>query len=155
MSRLTSRSCSRFIALKRWSRVYQDFSISIETSWLSRPTFGECWDFLDCRDLLFASVEIDTLDQDTIDINRDLQAYFKIKLSKTILRKFPKSGVFPISDNSLFNKMLQIFHDNYETIILLYLICQSKVLTFLSINKSSEPKRYRCVWIVQTIFVIL
>ena len=25
-----------------------------------RPTFWKCWDFLDCRDLLFASVEMET-----------------------------------------------------------------------------------------------
>jgi hypothetical protein len=69
--RIISRSRSRFFALKRCSRVYQYFSIPIEISWSSRPTFGKCWDFLNCRDLLFVSVEIKSLDRDTIETNRD------------------------------------------------------------------------------------
>ncbi len=36
--------------------------------------FKKCRDFLDCWDLLFANVEIETLDWDTIETNWDPQA---------------------------------------------------------------------------------
>jgi hypothetical protein len=50
------------------------FSISIETSQSSRQAFRNCWDFLDCQDLLFASVKIKSLDQDHVETNQDPQA---------------------------------------------------------------------------------
>ncbi len=50
-----------------------DFSILIETFRLSRSNFWKCQDFLDHWDKLFESVEIETLDQDTIKTNWDPQ----------------------------------------------------------------------------------
>ncbi len=43
------------------SRQNQEISILIEILWLLRSIFWKCWDFLDCRGLLFASVEIESL----------------------------------------------------------------------------------------------
>ncbi len=49
-------------------------SISTEISQLSRHTFWRCRDFLDCQDALFDNVE--TLDRDRFETNRDPQALF-------------------------------------------------------------------------------
>ncbi len=46
----------------------------VKISRLSRQNFWKCQDFLDCRDELFDDVEIETLDQDTINTNWDPQA---------------------------------------------------------------------------------
>jgi hypothetical protein len=65
--------------------VSTDFSIStfgtgrwcrdkIEISRSSRLTFWKCRDFLNSRDQLSASVEIESLDRDTIETNWDPQA---------------------------------------------------------------------------------
>ncbi len=39
----------------------------------SRLTFWRCWDFLECRDSLFDDVEIESLDRDHFETNRDPQ----------------------------------------------------------------------------------
>ncbi len=62
------------------------FSVSIEFFWTfrtcrdkikisqsSRLTFWNCRDFLDRRDLLFFGVEIESLDRDHVETNRDPQ----------------------------------------------------------------------------------
>jgi hypothetical protein len=86
-SRLRSRQT---VKICQKCHVLTDFSISIETfgtrrwcrdkieiSRLSRLTFRKCRDFLDCQDCqdrLSASVKIESLDRDAIDINWDPQA---------------------------------------------------------------------------------
>ncbi len=80
-SRQTVKICQKF-------HVSTDFSISIETfgtgrwcrdkieiSRSSRLTFWKCQDFLDCRDQLSASVEIESHNRDTIETNQDPQGY--------------------------------------------------------------------------------
>ena len=52
-----------------------DFSILIETSQSSKQAFWKCRDFLYCQDQLSASVEIESLNRDTIKTNWDPQAY--------------------------------------------------------------------------------
>ncbi len=47
---------------------------------LSRCRFSNCRKNLDCRDVLFQTVEIETLDRDTIETNRDPQGYYKHKI---------------------------------------------------------------------------
>ncbi len=49
-------------------------SILIEISRLSRQTFWKSQDFLNCRDKLFDNVEIETLNQNHVETNRDPQA---------------------------------------------------------------------------------
>ncbi len=53
--------------------------IEISQSRLLRQAFWNCQDFLDCRDLLFASVELESLDQDHVEANQDPQACMKQK----------------------------------------------------------------------------
>ncbi len=68
-------------------QISTDFSISIETfgtgKWCqdkieisrsSRLTFCRCWDFLNCWNLPFPSVKIETLDRDHVETNQDPQA---------------------------------------------------------------------------------
>ncbi len=83
----TSRSRSRQTVEKRWNfQISMKFSISIEIFWSgrwcrdeieiyrsSRLTFWRCQDFLDCRDSLFDDVEIESLDWDHVETNRDPQ----------------------------------------------------------------------------------
>jgi hypothetical protein len=47
------------------SRQNQEISILIEILWSLRSIFWKCWDFLDCRGLLFASVEIESLNRES------------------------------------------------------------------------------------------
>jgi len=47
------------------SRQNQEISILIKISWSLRSIFWKCWDFLDCRGLLFASVEIESLNRES------------------------------------------------------------------------------------------
>ena len=80
-SRQTVEKCRNF-------QISTKFSISIEIFWSgrwcrdkieisrsSRLTFWRCRDFLNCRDSLFDNVEIESLDQDHVETNRDPQAY--------------------------------------------------------------------------------
>ncbi len=93
-----SRSRSRHtVEICQKLQISTDFSISIKTfgtgrcrdkikisqSRSSRLTFWKCWDFLNCRDLLFASVEIETLDRDHVDTNQGPLAYFFTISSKS------------------------------------------------------------------------
>ncbi len=81
-SRKTVKNCQK-------CHVSTDFSVSIETfrtfrtcrdkieiSWSSRLTFWNCRDFLGRRDWLFFGVEIESLDRDHVETNRDPQAYW-------------------------------------------------------------------------------
>ncbi len=47
------------------SRQNQEISILIKISWSLRSIFWKCWDFLDCRGLLFESVEIESLNRES------------------------------------------------------------------------------------------
>jgi hypothetical protein len=60
------------------SRQNREVSISIKIL-LSRWTFWQCQDFLDCWVKLFDDVEIESLEQDTIKTNQDPQAYINVK----------------------------------------------------------------------------
>jgi hypothetical protein len=58
-----------------WSRHNRENLIWIEISQLSRQKFWKCQDFFDCGDLLFDSVEIESLDRDKsrkLDLDRDI-----------------------------------------------------------------------------------
>jgi hypothetical protein len=57
------------------SRQNQDFLISIEISRSSRLTFENRRDYPSRRDWLFFGVEIESLDRDHVETNRDPQAY--------------------------------------------------------------------------------
>jgi hypothetical protein len=54
------------------SRQNREASISTKISQLSRRTFWPCQDFLNSQDALFDDVEIETLNRDMIETNRDL-----------------------------------------------------------------------------------
>ncbi len=51
--------------------------ISIEISWLSRLTFENLRDCPSCQDQLLKTVEIESLDRDHVETNRDPQGYLK------------------------------------------------------------------------------
>jgi hypothetical protein len=70
MSPQISRSRSRLIGLEG----AVETKLYSKTSRLSRQAFGYCQDFLNHRDLLFASVEIESLNQDHVETNQDPQA---------------------------------------------------------------------------------
>ncbi len=86
-----SRSRNMIKLTNSWSRLKQtvkicqklhvstDFSILIKNFGTGRwcqdkIEISQRQDFLDCRDLLFASVEIETLDWDHVETNQDPQA---------------------------------------------------------------------------------
>ena len=70
-----SRSRSRqTVEICQKCHVSTDFSILIEISRSSRLTFWNCRDFLGRRDRLFFGVEIESLDRDHVETNRDPQA---------------------------------------------------------------------------------
>ncbi len=72
-----SSRLDRFLDQDFWDwkvMLRQNQDISIKKSRLSRPTFCRCQDILDCWDLPFQSVEIETLNRDHVETNRDPQA---------------------------------------------------------------------------------
>jgi hypothetical protein len=71
LSRLTFWQCWD---RESWSSHNRENLIWMEISQLSRQRFWKFRDFFDCGDLIFDSVEIESLDQDTIETNRDPQA---------------------------------------------------------------------------------
>jgi len=63
--------------IKFWtlmSRLNREISISIEMSWLSRLAFWKCWEIYWLLRPTFWIVEIESLDREHVETNRDHQA---------------------------------------------------------------------------------
>jgi hypothetical protein len=69
-----------FLVLTLMWRQNREALISTEISQLSRRTFWPCQNFLDSQDAPFDDVEIETLNRDMIETNRDPQAYIYVML---------------------------------------------------------------------------